>query len=267
MEIAQAFFLGLVQGVTEVLPVSSSGHLILVPWFFNFTDPGLIFNVALHLGTLIAVIIFFRKDWVGIIANFFKVIKRRKFDSNKERLPFYIILATVPGALGGYFLESRAEGIFRNPLLIAGTLFLFGVTLLLAEKTAKSKKEENKSWVTSLVIGAAQALAIIPGVSRSGITISVGMFQGFTREAAARFSFLISVPIILGAVMFSVRKVDLLDLYSLVFWVGLISAVITSFLTIKFLMNFVRNHKLSIFAYYRFLLAFVIVIFYLLGER
>lgn len=267
MELTQAIFLGLVQGITEVLPISSSGHLVLIPWFFDFSDPGLAFDVALHLGTLLAILIYFRQDWIDIIRGFFAVIGKRHITNQAEKLPFLILVATVPGALAGYFLESQAESAFRNPLLIAATTFVFALVLLIAEKKGKQKEEQVRGWKDSLITGVAQALAIVPGVSRSGITISGGMFLGFSREAAARFSFLISVPIILGATIFSLRTSTWETFSTPVFWGGFLAAIVASLLSVKFLMNFVRSHKLNIFAYYRFLLVIIIVTAYFLGGK
>ncbi|MDO8507821.1 MAG: undecaprenyl-diphosphatase UppP [bacterium] len=265
MNIFQAIFLGVVQGITEVLPISSSGHLVLIPWIFNFADPGLAFDVSLHIGTLLAIVIYFRKDWITITKGFFSGVKNKKFRLAGEKLSLFIILATIPGILAGYFLNDLAETSLRNPLLIAGSVFIFGVVLIIAEKQGSQKKELVKEDSKSaLLTGLAQAAAIIPGVSRSGITISAGMFQGFTREAAARFSFLISAPIIFGAGVFEMRKMTAADFQSEIFWAGMISSVVASFLTVKFLMKFVKNHKLNVFAYYRFALAGVILLIYFL---
>ncbi|RJO60762.1 undecaprenyl-diphosphate phosphatase [candidate division WS5 bacterium] len=311
MDIFQAVFLGIVQGVTEVLPISSSGHLVLVPWLFDFEDPGLAFNVALHIGTLFAILAYFRKDWVGIIRGFFAGLKGGKFDKADEKLPLFIVFATIPGVLAGYFLNDLAENSFRSPYLVAFNLVFFGFVLLLAEKSSSSLSSRAKSrdplkkdseldsrlrgndedkrkgflhlllcsvgrndnkeikdlnWKNALITGIAQAMAIVPGVSRSGITISAGMFQGFTREAAARFSFLISAPIILGAGVYEMRKIPIEGYTSDVFWAGLASSVIASFITVKFLMSFVKNHNLNIFAYYRFFLAGIILLIYFIGS-
>jgi undecaprenyl-diphosphatase len=266
MDIFQAVFLGVVQGVTEVLPISSSGHLVLVPWLWGFEDPGLSFDVALHIGTLLAIIIYFRKDWIDIIKGFFSGLKNKKFKSAEEKLPLFIVLATIPGVLAGYFLNHMAEDLFRSPYLIAFMLVFFGYILILAERMDSQKnKIKDLTAKRSLITGVAQAIAIIPGVSRSGVTISAGMFQGFTREAAARFSFLISAPIIFGAGVFEMRKMPLTDFSSEIFWAGLLSSVFASFLTVRFLMKFVKSHKLNIFAYYRFALAGFILLIYILG--
>jgi undecaprenyl-diphosphatase len=263
VNIFDAIFLGLVQGITEVLPISSSGHLVLLPWFFSFNDPGLAFDVALHLGTLLAIIAYFWPDLLAIVKSFLETLKTRQIKDFNDRLPYFILLATIPGILAGYFLNNTAESVFRNPLLIASTTFFFGLVLIWAESYKKTKKIENNTYKSSFLTGLAQAIAIIPGVSRSGITISAGMFQGFSREATAKFSFLISVPIIAGAGLVEIRKIPVHEYTTLVFWAGLISAVVASFLSVKFLMNFIKSHKLNIFAYYRFGLAVLIIILYL----
>jgi len=265
MNIFQAIFLGIVQGVTEVLPISSSGHLVLIPWLWGFNDPGLSFDVALHMGTLIAIVAFFYNDWIRAVQGFFRAIKKKELKTAEERLPFFIVLATIPGVLAGYFLNDYAENLFRHPFLIAMTLMIFGYLLYQADKMKTSKKLEKLTAKSSLITGVSQAVAIIPGVSRSGATITAGLAQGFTRETAAKFSFLISAPIILGAGVFEIRNVPVTEMTTLVFWAGLLSAVISSFLTVKFLMKFVKSHSLKIFAYYRFALGFLIILLYNLG--
>lgn len=266
MNIFQAVVLGIVQGVTEVLPISSSGHLVLLPWLFKFPDPGLAFDVALHMGTLIAIIIFFKNDWAKIIKGFFSGISKMKFQTSEEKLSLLIVLATIPGAFFGFILNKLAEDTLRNPLLIAGTTVIFAFALIFAEKKVGKKKIEEESSKSAIITGLAQAIAIIPGVSRSGITISAGMFQGFTREAAAKFSFLVSAPIIFGAGLIEIRKIPVAEYSTAVFWAGVLSAIVASFLTIRFLMNFVKSHKLNVFAYYRFGLAAVILVAYFLTK-
>jgi len=263
MTLFEAIFLGLVQGFTEVLPISSSGHLILVPWFFNFNDPGLSFDVALHLGTLIAILVYFRSDVMNYAQGFVKAVAKREIKEVNEKMAFYIILATIPGVIAGVLLNDYAEDSFRNPLLIAFTIFFFGLVLLYAEKKSGKKQIADYTAKRSFITGLAQAIAIIPGISRSGVTMSGSMLQGFSRETAARFSFLISIPIIAGAGLYQVPKMPVADLATPYFWAGLISAVFASFISVKFLMSFVRNHKLNIFAYYRFVLAALIIVLYL----
>jgi undecaprenyl-diphosphatase len=185
MEILEYLFLGLVQGLGEFLPISSTAHLILVPYFFGWQDPGLAFDVALHLGTLIAVVSFFWKDWLNIfklaLENKSKIQFDQKNDFNEKTL-WLLVLATLPGILAGYFLEARAETIFRSPLIIAATLFSLGLVLYLADKYLQHKKSIKQiNWKDVLVIGFSQAVAIIPGVSRSGATITAGLFLCLSR--------------------------------------------------------------------------------------
>lgn len=264
MELYQAILLGLVQGFTEVLPISSSGHLVLFPWFLDFPDPGLSFSVALHMGTLTAIIAYFWVDVVAILKGLMRAIRKRQIKELDERLPFYLMLATIPGVVIGIALASLAEDAFRAPLLVAANTFIFGVVLLAAERKVGKKELKDYTPKSSFITGLYQAIAIVPGVSRSGITISGSMFQGFTRETAARFSFLISIPIIAGAGLIELRKITPADFSTTFFWAGFFSAVIASFISVKFLMGFVKNHKLNIFAYYRFALAIFIVILYFL---
>jgi undecaprenyl-diphosphatase len=263
VNIFEAIFLGIVQGITEVLPISSSGHLVIMPWIFKFPDPGLAFDVALHLGTLTAIIIYFWQDILSIIRSFIKTVRKRQIKSFDDRLPYLIMLATIPGVVFGYFLDSLAEKAFRSPLIVAATTFFFALVLLWVERMDHQKKMEGMTTKNAFFTGLGQAIAIVPGVSRSGITISAGMFQGFTRESAAKFSFLISIPIIAGAGLIQVRKIPVQEFSTSVFWAGLIAAILASFVSVKFLMSFVKNHKLNVFAYYRFGLAALIIILYL----
>lgn len=265
MTIFQAIFLGLVQGFTEVLPISSSGHLVLLPWFFHFPDPGLSFDVALHLGTLVAIVAYFWSDVARYLKGFLKAVRRREMKELNEKLPFYILLATVPGVILGILFNDYAETLLRNPLLIALTTFFFGLVLIWAEKHVGKKSISDFTPKSSFVTGLAQSIAIIPGVSRSGITISASMFQGFNRETAARFSFLIAIPIIAGASLVEVPKIPASEFSTGYFWAGFLAAVLASFISVKFLMNFVRSHRLNVFAYYRFGLALLIVIYAIVG--
>ena len=197
MSTLQAVILGLVQGLGEFLPISSSAHLVLVPWLFKWNDPGLTFDIALHIGTLIAVAIYFWKDWLKLITKGLTDVR-----STEGRLFWYLVAATIPGAVVGFLLEKKAETIFREPILIATMLILLGVLLYWADRRGVKNIEMNRiTFRTSLFIGLSQALAIIPGVSRSGITMTMGLLMGLTREGAARFSFLLAVPIIFGAAL------------------------------------------------------------------
>lgn len=264
MSIFQAIFLGVVQGITEVLPISSSGHLILMPWLFNFKDPGLSFDVALHLGTLFAILSFFHKEIIDIAKGGIGFFTKKDPSSFGQKLFVFLAAATIPGVLAGVLLEKYAENTFRNPLLIAGTTFVFGLILYAANKfDTEPKSLEKITFFDSLIIGISQAVAIIPGVSRSGITISAGLFRKLKREDAARFSFLLSAPIILGAAAFQLKDLTIVELSSSVFIAGFFSALLASFLSIKFLLNYIRTHNFNVFVYYRIILAMLIVGIYL----
>lgn len=246
----EALILGIVQGLTEFLPVSSTAHLILFPWFFNWGGDmnSLTFDVALHAGTLLALIICLWRDWVELV---FK----------KQKLFMLIVIASVPAGLAGFFLNDFVEYTLRSPYIIAGTLVVFGGVMLVSEKMYKTESIENVDLSDAVLIGMAQALALIPGVSRSGITISAGLFRGLEREASARFSFLLSTPIIAGATLLHARKlyVESADHNMQLFLIGFIAAAVSGFATIKFLLSFLKKHPLNVFAYYRFGLAVVII--------
>jgi undecaprenyl-diphosphatase len=253
----QAIVLGLFQGLGEFLPISSSAHLVLVPWLFHWEDPGLTFDIALHVGTLIAVIAYFWKDWLRLVTQGFTAPK-----TTDGRLFWYLVIATVPGAIVGYALEKKAETIFRTPLLIAVALIVMGAILYWAER--KSAKKDDLSNITlrkSFLIGLSQALAIIPGVSRSGVTMTTGLFSGLNREAAARFSFLLSAPIILGAaiikVPYLVRHPDVIDAN---FLIGMVVAFIAGIASISFLLRYVQTNTFLPFVWYRFALGVLVII-------
>ena len=257
MTTGQAIILGLFQGLGEFLPISSSAHLVLVPWLFHWEDPGLTFDIALHVGTLIAVIIYFWKDWLRLVTQGFAVPR-----SSDGRLFWYLVIATVPGAIVGYALEKKAETIFRTPLLIAVALIVMGAILYWAESKSTKKDDLNNITLrTSFLIGLSQALAIIPGVSRSGITMTAGLFSGLNREAAARFSFLLSMPIILGAAIIKVphlvRHPDVIDAN---FLIGMVIACITGIASIRFLLRYVQTKTFLHFVWYRFAIGALVII-------
>jgi undecaprenyl-diphosphatase len=265
MELFQAFILGMVQGLGEFLPISSSAHLIITPWLFNWTDPGLAFDVALHWGTLLAVLLYFWQDVWLIIKGFYHSLFKATRDLQNniyQKLSWLLIIASIPGAIIGKLLESQAENAFRNPLLIASTLSVMGVVLFLADKFGSKLKNLNHiSWLNSLILGLSQALAVIPGISRSGATITAGLFQGFTREDAAKFSFLMSIPIIFGAGILKLPDIAS-EANHLPLVVGFISAAIFGFLSIKFLMQYISHRSYALFSGYRIALAALIVMVY-----
>lgn len=196
MQVYQAIILGIVQGLTELLPISSSAHLFLIPWMFNWNVPEY-FDVALHFGTLLAIGIFFFKDWILLIkSGFNQVVKKKKTVEGK--LFWYIVIATIPGGAIGFVLDHYAEDLLNQPLIIAICLILMGVVLYIVDKFSKSETEyENLSFKQTFLIGLSQALAFIPGVSRSGVTMTIARALKVKREAAAKYSFMLSAPIVL----------------------------------------------------------------------
>ena len=266
--IIQSIFLGIVQGLGEFLPISSTAHLALLPYFWDFKDPGLAFDVALHLGTLIAVVGFFWKDWVGIISNSKFLISNQipnpnaKNSNYSPRMIWFIVIATIPGVLAGLLFESKAEEAFRSPLLIAGALFIFGLILYLVDKCFSAKKDLTKINIwESIVIGVAQAIAIIPGVSRSGATMTAGRFFGLDRKSAARFSFLLSTPIIAGAAVLKIKYLlnNITDIHLIL---AIIFAAVSGWLAIKYILQFLEKYSYAVFFWYRTALAIIIVLFY-----
>lgn len=258
MTVLQALVLGLVQGITEMLPISSSGHLLVVPFIFKFDDPGLAFSVALHIGTLLALVLYFWRDWLKIAHDLLLILRRRKIETFEQKLAGFLVVASVPGAIFGLLLEEQAETVFRSPLIIVFTLTTLGILLLVADKRENSKKITEMKVTNALTIGFAQALALVPGVSRSGITMTTGLFSGFRRGDAAKFSFMMSAPIIAGAGLLKLKDIAATDLTT-AFWVGFFASAISSLLAIGFLLRYVRKHRFTLFAYYRFALASLIL--------
>jgi undecaprenyl-diphosphatase len=247
----------LAQGLGEFLPISSSAHLVLIPWLFRWTDPGLTFDVALHVGTLVAVVIYFWKDWRQLLIKGFTDVR-----SVKGRLFWYLVVATVPGAMSGFLLEKEAETLFRSPILIAMMLILMGILLYWADRRSAKKIEINHiTFGTSIFIGISQALAIIPGVSRSGITMTTGLLMGLNREGAARFSFLLSTPIIFGAAM--VKLPGIISNSSVInvnFVIGMAVSCITGIASIGFLLRYVQTKDFLPFVWYRFVLGVLVIV-------
>lgn len=251
-----SLFLGIFQGFSEFLPISSSGHLVLLPWLFDFPDPGLAFDVALHAGTLIAVVGYFWRDWL----NVFRFRHDMSDYADHPELLLYLVVATLPGVAVGLLFSRQAETIFREPLLVAGTLFVFGALLYGADVFGKKSRNFTSIglWDT-LAIGVAQAVAIVPGVSRSGITISVALARGLDRASAARFSFLLSTPIIFGAMVLHGK--DLIAFAgNPVFAVGVLASAVSGYIAIKILLRFIERVSYRVFFWYRAALALGIVI-------
>lgn len=254
MTILQAIVLGVVQGLSEFLPISSSAHLTLTPWLFGWRDPGLAFDVALHLGTLIALVWFFWQEWVTLAVAFFAILRRRRIETESERRIVWVIIATIPGGIAGLLLQKYAESVFRSPTLIGVMLIIMGIVLWVADRLAKSDRGlESMRWTDAVGIGLAQMFAIVPGVSRSGSTITAGRGFGFSREAAAVFSFLMSLPIISAAVVFEGRHAIAEGITAPVV-VGVLASAISGWLAISVLLKYVARHSYGIFAAYRLLL-------------
>jgi len=260
----QALLLGTLQGLTEFLPISSSAHLILIPWFFHWNNPlvdSLTFDVALHAGTLLAILWYFRKDWVEMIAGFFRVLVRRRMEKFQEKLVIYIILSTIPAAIAGVLLEKTIESTFRNPGLIVFPLIIVSLLMIFAEKYSQRIHPLPKLTLKdSLIIGFAQALALLPGVSRSGITITAGLLRGYEGGAATRFSFLLSTPAIAGATILHLAHLpQQIASEWPIFTIGFASSGVVGYLAIAFLMRYLRQHTLNVFAGYRLILAAVVI--------
>lgn len=263
MSIIQSSILGLIQGVTEFLPISSSGHLIIMPKFFGWNDPGLSFTIALHWGTLAGVIGYFYKDWLRLFKNAFAFLNNRNnYNAKSDKTLFLIIVATIPGAIAGYFLEDFAETVFRSPLLTATSLIIAGLILYAADSFGKKHKEIGHITIkAALFIGIAQILAIIPGVSRSGITISAALLLGLNRKESATFSFLLATPIILGAGL--IKSPDIINNgINMAFMAGFLSSAVAGFLSIKWLLKYIQNNNYSIFTIYRIILGIIILLTY-----
>ena len=271
MNFIQAIILGIVQGLTEFLPISSSAHLVIVPYLFNWTlDPtkAFIFDVLVQLGTLVAVVVYFWGDLTAIFRAVFNGIKEKApFKSSDSRLGWFIVLGTIPAGLAGLLLKDRVEAVFNSPMITAVLLLVTAILLSLAEYfSKKERKLEELTWQDSLLVGLFQALAIFPGISRSGATMSGGLFKGYTREAAARFSFLLSIPIMLAAGLLS-----LIDLVSSAFFLdflpvlllGFVIAGVIGYLSIRWLLGYVKNHSLYGFAIYCVVISVVTITVYL----
>jgi undecaprenyl-diphosphatase len=264
----QALILGLVQGLTELLPISSSGHLILVPWLGDWTylkehdEFHQTFDVGLHLGTLVAVVAYFRHDLLELIVAWLRTVRRRSISTPTERVAWLVVIATVPAAVVGAAGESFIAENLGEPWQIAGFLAAFGLLLYIADRQPERREVSDLGYGTAFGVGVAQSLALMPGVSRSGVTITAGRFLGLGRDAAARFSFLLLVPITLGAVLFKgVTDVVLADLPPGSvgpFVVGMIAAAVSGVLAISALLGYVRRHDYTVFVVYRLVAAAII---------
>ena len=255
MGLVQALVLGIIQGLTGFLPISSSGHLVLVPAAFGWESPPLAFDTTVHLATLVAVVAIFWRDIIQILVAWWQGLRNgHPLEKAESRLGWWIILGTVPGVLAGLLWKDTFESFFANPRAVGGFLLLTAGLLVLADVFGKRRRGFTEiTWLDSILIGIGQAVAIAPGVSRSGSTIAVGMFCGLSRETAARFSFLLAIPIILGAGL--TQLIDLIRHGDItaeapVLVVGFIAAGICGYAAIRFLLTYLKKHPLYPFAIY-----------------
>ncbi len=259
-EILQALILGVVQGLTELLPISSSAHLNLIPWIFNWDIPAS-FDVALHFGTLLAIVLFFYKDWVALIKGGYKqVVKKEK--SFEGKMFWYLVAATIPGGAIGFLLDHFVgDTLGKMPLLIATALIVMGIVLYIVDKKAPAKTDyKHMTFKQTFLIGFSQALAFIPGVSRSGITMTTGRAMGVDRESTAKYSFLLSTPIVLGATLYKFKDF----VFGMPFFIGVLASFIVGVLVIKFLLEYLKKGSFKVFAIYRIILGLAVIGLYII---
>lgn len=273
MSTLQAIILGLIQGVGEFLPISSSGHLVVLPYIFGWDYQGLNFDIALHFGTVLAIIIYFWRDWLAIISSgiqqFNNEQSARAESDNNETIKQYpsnlfwiILVASIPAAIAGYFLQNLAEHALRNPLLVAIFLAVFGLILWLADAASSGdKKIKDIGYLKGFIVGIAQAVALFPGVSRSGVTATAGMFLGLSRKTAMRLSFLLATPAMIGAFLLTLKDFQTSTI-NFAFILAIFVSAVSGFLSIKFLLKFLEKHGFAGFAIYRLALAAIIIALY-----
>jgi undecaprenyl-diphosphatase len=271
MPLYQAIVLALVQAFTEFLPVSSTAHLTLFPWLLGWQDPGLAFDVALHAGTLVAVLLYFFKDWLtlalcGVGVKYPANATAEEVGQHKK-LFWYMVIGTIPGGILGALFEHKIEEHFRTPYVIAISLIAVALVMWWADSKSSLKRPIEQSNIGDAVtIGTAQALALCPGVSRSGITITAGLFRGFTREAATRFSFLLSTPLIAGAVvshlpkLVKLHKAGGLDLPLSTLLISILVSGVAGYFVIAFFLRYLQTHTLKLFVFYRLLFGIIVLV-------
>jgi undecaprenyl-diphosphatase len=265
MDLVQALVLAVVQGLTEFLPISSSGHLVLVPVFFDWPDQGLPFDVAVHLGTLAAVVFYFRHELWPMARDALGTLRGRARTRDSD-LAWWVVLATIPAVVFGALFGGQVSTLARSPLVIAVTTGLFGVLLWVADARGRRTRDEYQvGWREALIVGLAQAVALIPGTSRSGITITAALFLGLDRQAAARFSFLLSIPVILAATCYELLQLaqapQAADWTALA--IGAVASGVVAYLTIRGFIALLGRMGMAPFAVYRLLLAGVLLWIYL----
>ena len=254
----RAIILGAVQGLTELLPISSSAHLFIIPWLFNWGEIGDC-DVAFHFGTLLAIGIFFFKDWIKLIkGGYEQVVKKKKTFEGK--MFWYIVFATIPGGIIGFLLDHYCADILTKPEIIGCALIFMGIILYVIDKKAKSKvKYEDMTFKQTFLIGLSQSLAFIPGVSRSGVTMTTARAMGIERESAARYSFMLSAPIVLAATIFKIKDF----VFSVPFFVGILVSFLVGIVVIKFLLKYLQTGNFKIFAVYRIIIGILVLIVFI----
>jgi len=273
MPVYQAIVLAIVQGLTEFLPVSSTAHLWLVPWIMKWNDPGLTFDVALHAGTLVAVLLYFWRYWLEMI----KMVLGIKGDSGgapvkaghvtllgeNRQLFWFLVIATIPGGIAGALLERAAEEKLRSPFVVGPALIIVGLLMWAGERAGKENRDLGQVGLwDSLIVGVAQAFAVIPGVSRSGSTMTAGLFRGMNRETAARFSFLLSTPLIAGACLkkgWEIHHAGLAADMRLPFLLGILVSAVVGYAVIAVLIRYLERHTFTIFVVYRVILGVILL--------
>ena len=271
MPLIQAIILALVQALTEFLPVSSTAHLILFPWLFHWQDPGLAFDVALHAGTLLAVVLYFFKDWMTLIlcglGMKYPAEAPPEEVTQHRRMFWYMVIGTVPAAILGKLFHHQIEDELRTPMIIGISMVLVAVLMWWADSRANlTRKLESSNMGDALSIGSAQALALWPGVSRSGITITTGLFRNFTREAATRFSFLLSAPVIAGAVLtelpklLKLHKAGGLDLPLSTLAISILVSGVAGYFVIAFFLRYLQTRTLKVFVVYRLVFGIIVLV-------
>lgn len=268
MELLSSLLMGIIQGLTEFLPISSSGHLI---FFRDITNTqfeyGLAFDAILQLATTLAIVVYFRKEIYHLIKDFFLFISGKVIQSERKNMIIGIIVGTIPAIILGLLLEDLMDTVFRNSVLVAGTLVLGSLIMFIADKISFKNKKDDKEITAkrAILVGLFQSLALIPGMSRSGMSISGGLIMGLNRELAIKFSFLLATPILLGSglkKMLDLGGSGLLSSIGLELFLGSLSAFIVGLLAIRFLIKYLKNHSFKIFIYYRLFLAAAILLFY-----
>ncbi len=263
MTTLQALILGIVQGLTELLPISSSGHLNIIPWLFNWTQNPEFnsafdgFDVALHFGTFLAIALFFFKDWIKlIVGGFNQVVKKKK--TTEGKMFWYLVIATIPGGIIGLLLDTFVGDTLKKPVIIAIALIVMGIILYIVDKNSKTKTDyEQMSFKQTFLIGLSQCLAFIPGVSRSGITMTTGRAMGIDRKSVAKYSFMLSGPIVFAATIFKIKDF----VFSIPFFVGIFASFLVGIVVIKWLLNYLQKGSFKGFAIYRVIFGIIILIF------